>query len=76
MSIVDDQIQEANTQRKEERHNAAVEHMAELESNRQASEKAAQDSVKSAWEKRRSKWQSAKLPKVLQRLPLQMNQNN
>jgi hypothetical protein len=77
MSIVDDQILEANIQNLAARKDAALEHLAELERNRVASEAAVQDSAKSAWEKRRAKWKVNKTPKVLQRLPLpvQLNQN-
>jgi len=68
MSMVHDQIYEANSTQKKELSNAAVAHMEELESNRIAAEKAAQLTVKGAWERLREK----RTPKVLHKIPVHL----
>ena len=61
MSQADDNIHAANAKCAEDCHNAAVEHMQELERQRAASESARKNSVHGTWEALRAK----RKPKVL-----------
>jgi hypothetical protein len=67
MSLVDDQIREANSKHQEEVHNCHVEHLLFLEKQRIDSENAVQNSAKGNWERLRAKRSK---PQVLRRLPL------
>jgi hypothetical protein len=71
MSIVEEQTYKHNVTNKSENKKCALEHMAELERQRIASEKATQQSVKAAWEWLRSK----RTNKVLHKIPVQLQQN-
>ena len=51
MSILEEKIAVHNLQAKKDTHNAALEHMAELDAVRIANEKAVQQSTKAAWER-------------------------
>ncbi len=66
MSLLEDQIKEANAKHKETVSNCAIEHLEFLEKERIATEKFTQNSVKANWERLREK----RFPKVLRRLPL------
>lgn len=67
MALLDDQMREENTKRKEDCRNAAAEHMAELDTKRIASEAVYNSSVKANWERLLSKRSTQQ---VLRRFPL------
>lgn len=67
MSKVEEATTLHNNKSAEDRFNATLEHMAEMERQRKVSEDAVNNSVKSNWEHLREKRKS---PKVLQRFPL------
>lgn len=72
MSQVEEAIALYNNRSAEDRLNATLEHMAEMERQRKASEAAINNSEKGAWEKRRAKWNLSKSPKVLLGIPQQL----
>lgn len=61
MSLVYEEIAKHNAMSEENKHNAAIEHMAELETKRVAEEEARLNSMQGAWEQLRLK----RKPKVL-----------
>lgn len=61
MSLVDDEIAKHNAISEEDKRNAALEHMAELEAKRVADEEARRYSMQGVWEQLRLK----RKPKVL-----------
>lgn len=72
MSLLEDSIKKENAARKENNHNCAVEHMAELEAKRIANELALQSSVKANWARLKEK----RTPRVLDKLlPVQLQHN-
>ena len=65
MSLVEDAIRANNESHAEVCHNAAVEHMKELERQRKASEETQKYSVKYAWEVLHAKRKTKVLGKIL-----------